>query len=194
VALVFAPGRADMYPVEPLVTVDPGPAGQVLEGEFRPGFFGGVLTVVLKLFQLVRPEIAVFGQKDAQQLALIRRMTADLDLGVAIESVPTVRDRDLLAISSRNVYLSAEERLRARAIPRATWVGFDAARSGPAAVLAATKDALETYGVAVDYVSVVDPATFMPVDEAHTGPAILAIAARVGRTRLIDNVPLTFAE
>ncbi len=194
VSLVFAPGRADMYPVSPQVTVDPGPAGQVLEGEFRPGFFGGVLTVVLKLFQLVRPGIAVFGQKDAQQLALVRRMVADLDLGVRIESVPTVRDPDGLATSSRNAYLSAPERSAALALPRALAAGQDAVALGPAAVLAASKAALGSSGVAVDYLSLVDPATFTPVDGAHTGPAILAVAARVGRTRLIDNVPLTFGE
>jgi pantoate--beta-alanine ligase len=192
VALVFAPARADMYPAEPQVTVDPGPAGQVLEGEFRPGFFGGVLTVVLKLFQLVRPQTAVFGQKDAQQLALIHRMAADLDLGVRIESVPTVRDPDGLATSSRNAYLSAAERIAALALPRALAAGQDAVASGPAAVLAAAKGALGSSGVAVDYLSLVDPGTFTPVDGAHTGPAILAVAARVGRTRLIDNVPLTF--
>ncbi|HLX50483.1 MAG TPA: pantoate--beta-alanine ligase [Streptosporangiaceae bacterium] len=194
VSLVFAPGRADMYPVSPQVTVDPGPAGQVLEGEFRPGFFGGVLTVVLKLFQLVRPGIAVFGQKDAQQLALVRRMVADLDLGVRIESVPTVRDPDGLATSSRNAYLSAPERSAALALPRALAAGQDAVALGPAAVLAASKAALGSSGVAVDYLSLVDPATFTPVDGAHTGPAILAVAAQVGRTRLIDNVPLTFGE
>jgi pantoate--beta-alanine ligase len=192
VALVFAPGRADMYPAAPQVTVDPGPAGQVLEGEFRPGFFGGVLTVVLKLFQLVRPGIAVFGQKDAQQLALIRQMVADLDLGPRIESVPTVRDPDGLATSSRNTYLSAGERSAALALPRALAAGRDAVSSGPAGVLAAAKGALGSAEVVVDYLSLVDPVTFTPVDGAHTGPAILAVAARVGRTRLIDNVPLTF--
>lgn len=191
-ALVFAPGRADMYPSEPQVTVDPGPAGQVLEGEFRPGFFGGVLTVVLKLFQLVRPGIAVFGQKDAQQLALIRQMVADLDLGLRIESVPTVRDPDGLATSSRNAYLSPQERATALAIPRAMTAGRDAVSSGPAGVLAAAKGALDSAELAVDYLSLVDPATFTPVGGAHTGPAILAVAARVGRTRLIDNVSLTF--
>ena len=96
VAAVFAPDRREMYPQATRVTVDPGPAGRVLEGEFRPGFFGGVLTVVLKLFQLTRPDIAVFGRKDAQQLALVRQMVADLDLGVRIEAVDTVRDADCL--------------------------------------------------------------------------------------------------
>ena len=101
------------------MTVDPGPMGQVFEGEFRPGFFGGVLTVVLKLFHVIRPDVAVFGEKDAQQLALVRRMVSDVDLGVAIASVPTVRDADGLATSSRNRYLSAADRAVALALPRA---------------------------------------------------------------------------
>ena len=117
--LVFAPSAAEMYPGgKPAVTVDPGPAGQVLEGEFRPGFFGGVLTVVLKLLHLTRPAIAVFGQKDAQQLALVRRMVTDLDLDVVIEPVPTARDADGLATSSRNRYLSAADRAVAPAAAR----------------------------------------------------------------------------
>jgi pantoate--beta-alanine ligase len=194
VAMVFAPTRRDMYPASPLVTVDPGPAGQVLEGEFRPGFFGGVLTVVLKLFMLVRPDVAVFGEKDAQQLALIRRMVADLDLGVAIEPVPIVRDPDGLATSSRNAYLSAPERAIALAIPAAMAAGRNAAAGGPTAVLRAARRVLGQGAPApsVDYLSLVHPETFQPVGEEHTGPAVLAVAARVGRTRLIDNVPLSF--
>jgi pantoate--beta-alanine ligase len=121
---VFAPSAAEMYPGgPPQVTVDPGPAGQVFEGEFRPGFFGGVLTVVLKLFHLIRPDVAVFGEKDAQQLALVRRLVADTDLGVAIEAVPTVRDPDGLATSSRNRYLSAADRELALTLPRALRAG-----------------------------------------------------------------------
>jgi pantoate--beta-alanine ligase len=198
VALVFAPGRADVYQAEPLVTVDPGPAGQVLEGEFRPGFFGGVLTVVLKLFMLVRPDVAVFGEKDAQQLALIRRMATDLDLGVRIEPVPIVRDADGLATSSRNAYLSGPERATALAIPAAMAAGRDAAGDGPTAVLTAARRALGrppgpgAPALSVDYLSLVHPETFLPVGEEHAGPAVLAVAARVGTTRLIDNVPLTF--
>jgi pantoate--beta-alanine ligase len=202
VALVFAPGRPDMYPSGPLVTVDPGPVGQVLEGEFRPGFFGGVLTVVLKLFMLVRPDIAVFGEKDAQQLALIRQMVTDLDLGVRIESVPIVRDADGLATSSRNAYLSGPERATALAIPAAIKAGRAAAGDGPTAVLTAARKALGRAtgpgrghdggpALTVDYLSLVRPGTFQPVGEEHAGPAVLAVAARVGSTRLIDNVPLT---
>ena len=127
VALVFAPGDAQMYPREQLITVDPGPMGQVLEGASRPGFFTGVLTVVLKLFQLVGPQIAVFGEKDAQQLALIRRMTEDLCLGVEIASVPTVREPDGLAVSSRNAYLTEPEHATALALSRALQAGRQAA-------------------------------------------------------------------
>jgi pantoate--beta-alanine ligase len=197
VALVFAPGRPDMYPSDPTITVDPGPAGQVLEGEFRPGFFGGVLTVVLKLFMLVRPHVAVFGEKDVQQLALIRQMVADLDTGVRIESVPIVRDPDGLATSSRNAYLSGAERATALAIPAAMAAGREAARGGPEAALGAARRVLDpggpgAPGLTVDYLSLVDPRTFLPVGGEHTGPAVLAVAARVGGTRLIDNVPLTF--
>jgi pantoate--beta-alanine ligase len=194
VAAVFAPTRRDMYPTSPLVTVDPGPAGQVLEGEFRPGFFGGVLTVVLKLFMLVRPDVAVFGEKDVQQLALIRRMVADLDLGVAIESVPIVRDPDGLATSSRNAYLSGPERATALAIPAAMAAGRDATGGGPTVVLRAARQVLErgAPALSVDYLSLVHPESFQPVGDDHTGAAVLAVAARVGRTRLIDNVPLTF--
>ena len=122
--LVFAPSVAEMYPGgKPEVTVDPGPAGQLFEGHFRPGFFGGVLTVVLKLLHLTRPAIAVFGQKDAQQLALVRRMVTDLNLDVVIEPVPTVRDADGLATSSRNRYLSAADR---------RWRSHCRGRCGPA--------------------------------------------------------------
>jgi pantoate--beta-alanine ligase len=194
VAMVFAPGQHDMYPSDPQVTVDPGPAGQLLEGEFRPGFFGGVLTVVLKLFQLVRPDAAVFGEKDAQQLALVRQMVTDLELGVAIESVPIVRDDDGLATSSRNAYLSAAERATALAIPAAIVAGREAAAGGPAAVLAAAARELRPAApaLAVDYLSLVDPRTFRDVAGDHTGPAVLAVAARAGNTRLIDNTRLNF--
>ena len=129
---MFAPSVREMYPQEQLIRVDPGPTGQILEGEFRPGFFHGVLTVVLKLFSLVRPDIAVFGQKDAQQLVLVRRMCADFGLGIEIEAVPTVRAADGLALSSRNKYLSAEERAVAPVLYRALSAGAAAAAAGPA--------------------------------------------------------------
>ena len=193
VRAVFAPSAAEMYPGgPPRVTVDPGPAGQVFEGEFRPGFFGGVLTVVLKLFHLVRPDVAVFGQKDAQQLALVRRLVADTDLGLAIEAVPTVRDPDGLATSSRNRYLSAADRELALTLPRALRAGQARAASGDAdsaaAALAAAQEVLRGEpALAVDYVAVVDPCTFGP---AGPGPALIVAAVTVGGTRLIDNVPV----
>ena len=187
--LVFAPAAAEIYPGGPAeVTVDPGPAGQRFEGEFRPGFFGGVLTVVLKLLNLARPAVAVFGQKDAQQLALVRRMVTDLNLDVVIEPVPTVRDADGLATSSRNRYLSAADRAVALALPRALRAGQAEARGGADAVLAAARDVLAAQpALAVDYVALVDPGTFGP---AETGPVLLVAAARAGATRLIDNMAL----
>jgi pantoate--beta-alanine ligase len=187
--LVFAPTAAEMYPGgRPEVAVDPGPSGQRFEGEFRPGFFGGVLTVVLKLLNLTRPAVAVFGQKDAQQLALVRRMVTDLNLDVVIEPVPTVRDADGLAISSRNRYLSAADRAVALALPRALRAGQVAAAGGADAVLAAARGVLAAQpALAVDYVGLVDPGTFGP---AETGPALLVAAARAGATRLIDNMAL----
>ena len=208
-AAVFAPSAAEMYPGgRPEVTVDPGPAGQVFEGEFRPGFFGGVLTVVLKLLHLTRPDVAVFGAKDAQQLALVRRMVADTDLGIEIESVPTVRDPDGLAISSRNRYLSAADRSAALAISRALRVGAAAAGAGrdASAVLAAAQEVLRAEpALAVDYVAVVDPRTFGPVQRGPVqrgpvqggpvqgGPALIVAAATAGGTRLIDNMPVALA-
>ena len=190
--LVFAPSAAEMYPGgKPEVTVAPGPAGQILEGKFRPGFFDGVLTVVLKLFSLTRPDAAVFGQKDAQQLALVRRMVSDLDLGVVIESVPTVRDADGLAVSSRNAYLSAGDRTRALALSRALRAGAARAADGARPVLAAAGEVLAASpALAVDYLELVDPATFGPVPAGRAGPAVLVVAATVGGTRLIDNVPV----
>jgi pantoate--beta-alanine ligase len=201
VRAVFAPSAAEMYPAgPPQVTVDPGPAGQVFEGEFRPGFFGGVLTVVLKLFHLVRPDVAVFGEKDAQQLALVRRLVADTNLGVTIEAVPTVRDPDGLATSSRNRYLSAADREVALTLPRALHAGQaraivsisgDAAadaHSAAAAVLAAAREVMRGEpALAVDYVAVVDPRTFGP---PGPGPALIVAAVTVAGTRLIDNMPV----
>ena len=200
VRAVFAPLAAQMYPGgRPEVTVDPGPMGQVFEGEFRPGFFDGVLTVVLKLFHLIRPDVAVFGEKDAQQLALVRRMVSDTDLGLAVESVPTVRDADGLATSSRNRYLSAADRAAALALPRALRAGQARAAAGDAAgdgqsgdaVLAAAREVLAAEpALAVDYVAVVDPRTFAVAGPGHAGPALIVAAVTAGGTRLIDNVPV----
>jgi pantoate--beta-alanine ligase len=198
VELVFAPGDAQMYPRQQLVTVDPGPMGQVLEGASRPGFFTGVLTVVLKLFELVRPQIAVFGEKDAQQLALIRRMVCDLDLGIQIASVPIVRDPDGLAVSSRNAYLAPRERATALALSRALRAGLEAAQAGPDAVLAAAQRVLDRAMEAdpplvPDYLALVEPDTFTPVKPGYADEALLLVAARVGSTRLIDNMPLVLS-
>jgi pantoate--beta-alanine ligase len=194
-AVVFAPDRAEMYPAEPMIRVDPGAVGQLLEGSSRPGFFVGVLTVVLKLFEVIRPDVAVFGQKDAQQLALVRRMAADLDLGVQIAAVPIVRDPDGLAISSRNAYLSGEERLTALALSRGLAAGAAAAAGGPAAVLAAARAELDQAAAAdpplvLDYLALVDPVSFTVVGGGHRGQALLLVAAKVGTTRLIDNAPV----
>jgi len=192
---VFAPSVAQMYPREQLITVDPGPMGQVLEGASRPGFFTGVLTVVLKLFELVQPQVAVFGEKDAQQLALVRRMAGDLELGVTIAAVPTVRDPDGLAVSSRNAYLSAAERRTALALPGALRAGREAQEAGPEAALKAARAVLAEAATAepplvTDYLALVDPGTFVPVPAGYAGDALLLAAARVGSTRLIDNVQL----
>lgn len=191
VGLVFAPGVREMYPDQQLVTVEPGPAGEILEGEFRPGFFRGVLTVVLKLFNLVRPDVAVFGQKDAQQLALVSRMVADFALGIQIEAVPTVRDADGLALSSRNKYLSSSERKVAPALHQALAAGEAAAARGPRAVLDAASQLISDVPalIDVDYIALVEAGTYEPVrNDDFSGAAVLAIAARLGSTRLIDNV------
>lgn len=191
VGLVFAPGVREMYPDQQLVTVEPGPAGEILEGEFRPGFFRGVLTVVLKLFNLVRPDVAVFGQKDAQQLALVSRMVADFALGIQIEAVPTVRDADGLALSSRNKYLSSSERKVAPALHQALAAGEAAAARGPRAVLDAASQLISDAPalIDVDYIALVEAGTYEPVrNDDFSGAAVLAIAARLGSTRLIDNV------
>jgi pantoate--beta-alanine ligase len=203
VDLVFAPGASAMYPQAQQVMVDPGPAGEILEGEFRPGFFHGVLTVVLKLFGLVRPDIAVFGQKDAQQLALVRALVADFALGIAIEAVPIVRAADGLALSSRNKYLSPDERAVAPVLHHALCAGAANAPGGPGAVLRAAQAVLDAAAAAhpagvsprVDYLALVEGRSYRPVrhDEVEFhGDAVLAIAARVGATRLIDNVIVAF--
>jgi pantoate--beta-alanine ligase len=197
VSAVFCPDRLQMYPTEPLVTVNPGPVGRLLEGKSRPGFFDGVLTVVLKLFQLISPDVAVFGAKDAQQLALVRQMVIDLDLGVRIEAAPLHRDPDGLATSSRNVYLSPAERASALALPRCLQAAVAAAVGGPSAALAAARAVLEAAALAspylqLDYLALVDPVSFAEAPADYHGLATLLVAAKVGTTRLIDNVSLQF--
>jgi pantoate--beta-alanine ligase len=191
--LAFLPSDAEMWPTPPEVRVQVGGGlAERLEGQHRPGHLDGVATVVAKLLHLVGPSRAYFGQKDAQQLATIRRMVADLAFPNQVVACPTVREPDGLAVSSRNAYLSPDERRRATALHRALEAGRAAFRAGgdPAAVEAAARELLEgTPGVEPDYVALVEEATFEPVKQAEPGQ-ILATAARVGRTRLIDNVIL----
>ncbi|MBP5869019.1 pantoate--beta-alanine ligase [Streptomyces scabiei] len=238
--VVFAPSADEVYPGgEPQVRVTAGPMGERLEGASRPGHFDGMLTVVAKLLHLTRPDVALYGQKDAQQLALIRRMVRDLNFGMDVVGVPTVREDDGLALSSRNRYLSTEERRTALALSQALFAGRDrhaaqealrararevpatraraealsaigesraaadahamakSAPGGPAAVRAAARLVLDEARrmkppLAVDYLALVDPSDFTDIPDDFTGEAVLAVAARVGTTRLIDNIPLTF--
>jgi pantoate--beta-alanine ligase len=187
VDLVWVPQVEDVYPYgSTQVTVQPGPLGDVLEGGVRPGHFAGVLTVVAKFFNLVHPDRAYFGQKDYQQLTLIRRMADDLNVGVEIVGVPTVREPDGLALSSRNVYLSAEDREHALALSRALFAGRAAGPDGAIAVITeATAVLAGEPGITVDYLELRN-ANLGEIPE-H-GPARLLVAARVGSTRLIDNV------
>ncbi|HET8599047.1 MAG TPA: pantoate--beta-alanine ligase [Segeticoccus sp.] len=192
VELVFAPTPDVVYPEgDPGVRMSAGPLGEVLEGRSRPGHFDGVLTVVAKLLHLTRADRAYFGQKDAQQLLLIRRMVRDLDFPVEVVSVPTVREGDGLAMSSRNTYLTPSDREAALSLSRALRAGADAAVEGPSAVRRAARSVLVAEPlVLVDYLVLVHPTTLQDVPEWYHGEALLAVAARVGTTRLIDNQPL----
>jgi pantoate--beta-alanine ligase len=185
VDLVFAPDRDEMYPGgEPEVRVHAGRLGGILEGASRPGHFDGVLTVVCKLLLLTRADLAFFGEKDYQQLALIKQMTWDLEIPVDVRGVPTVREPDGLALSSRNRYLTTEQRRAALTLSRALREG--AAQADADSVRAvASKILSESTGIAVDYLALTDPA-LGPAPFA--GPARLLVAARVGTTRLIDNM------
>jgi pantoate--beta-alanine ligase len=191
VDLVFAPDEREVYPGgAPQIRVTAPTLGSVLEGAHRPGHFDGVLTVVVKLLQQLRPDVALFGEKDAQQLALIRRLVRELDLPVRIVGVPTVREPDGLARSSRNALLSPVERARAAALSRALAAGAARAADGPEAVRRAAADVLERApGVAVDYLALTDP-ELGELPPGYAGPALLLLAARVGATRLIDNMQL----
>ncbi len=192
VDVLFAPDLATMYPHgDPTVTVSAGAIGDVLEGAHRPGHFDGMLTVVLKLMHLVQPDVAFFGQKDAQQLIAIRAMVRDLDLPVSIVPVPTVRDVDGLALSSRNVHLTDDERERALSLSRALNAARAAADGGASKseALAAGREILAAAaGVDVDYLEALDPGDAQPVPEDYRGDVVIAVAAHVGQTRLIDNV------
>ena len=189
VDVVFAPSADEVYPGgEPQVTVEPGPLGALLEGAVRPTHFRGVLTVVAKLFGLVQPDLAVFGQKDYQQLVLIRRMVADLCLAVDVVGAPTVREDGGLALSSRNKYLSADDRVSALALSRALSAAVAAGADGGDHALAAAHAVLQsTAGVDIDYVALTSP-DLGPAPAA--GEARVLVAARVGSTRRIDNMPL----
>ncbi len=191
VDLVFAPTPDVVYPGgDPAVRVAAGALGDRLEGAHRPGHFDGVLTVVAKLLHLTRPEVAVFGEKDAQQLALIRRMVRDLDFPVTVRGVPTVREKSGLALSSRNTYLSGSDRGAAGSLNHALTAGAAAAGGGAGAVLAAARSVLAAQpALSVDYLALVDDESWADADRT-TCAARLLVAARVGSTRLIDNVPI----
>ena len=185
---------AEIYPAGRQISVTAGAIGSVLEGAFRPGHFDGVLTVVLKLLNIVRPEIAVFGRKDAQQLACIRRMVLDLNLDTDIVGAPIVREADGLAMSSRNRFLSPAERTSALVLNAA--LKEAELEATPAEALAAAErvlaKAVGTGEIELDYVTVVNAATMAAVPDDYRGPALAMVAATVGTTRLIDNVELSF--
>jgi pantoate--beta-alanine ligase len=190
VALVFAPTPDVVYPTPPQVTVQAGPRAGHLEGASRPGHFDGVLTVVAKLFNLVAPDLAVFGEKDYQQLALIRQMVHDLDVPVHVVGAATVREADGLALSSRNRYLSTEERDAALALSRAlTAAAMEPTSTKVKASAQAVIDAEPR--LRLDYLRLVDAETLEPVSRTFAGAARLLVAAYAGNTRLIDNVALT---
>ena len=192
VAILWAPEVETMYPDGPKATLKAGSAAKGLDGAVRPGHFDGVVTVVARLFDQVRPDVALFGEKDYQQLAVIRQMVAAEKLGAEIIGVPTQRDADGLALSSRNAYLSEEERTAARALPRALGEAAQAIADGAdiAEALEKARARLESAGFdPIDYVALHDAETLAPVTKL-TRPARLLAAAKLGRTRLIDNLPV----
>lgn len=189
VDLLWLPPVEAMYPAGFATTVSVGGVSDGLDGAARPGHFDGVATVVTKLFNQVRADIALFGEKDFQQLAVIRRMVTDLDMGIEIVGVPTQRDDDGLALSSRNLYLAPEDRAAAVALPRALGVAAGAIEKGgdPAAALAQARASLTAAGFTVDYVTLVDAETLSEAIDPSRPMRLLA-AARIGSTRLIDNI------
>jgi pantoate--beta-alanine ligase len=195
VDIVFVPSVSDLYPAGRQVTVHGGALGSILEGHSRPGHFNGVLTVVLKLFNIIRPRVAIFGEKDAQQLACIQRMVIDLNLALEIVGAPIVREPDGLALSSRNIFLTVGERAVARSLSAAlekaaTQGSVPSARAAAYEVLdrAEAEPCFE-----LDYATIVNPSTFAEVPDDHVGPATFVVAARVGGTRLIDNTTINLA-
>lgn len=194
VDVAFLPTDEDIYPRTPLVRIDPGPVATILEGATRPGHFAGVLQIVHKVFNLVHPDMAYFGQKDAQQLALVRTMVDDLNMGIDIRPVPIKRDESGLALSSRNSYLSEAERQQALALSSALRHGRELAEAG--AGVAEVRESVRgelvgAEGVRLDYLHLVDPATFQQMDDNAHGEGLLVTAAYVGSTRLIDNMEVT---
>ena len=192
VDLVFAPTPDVIYrDGDPGVRISAGPLGNVLEGQARPGHFDGMLTVVAKLLHLTRADSAYYGQKDAQQLLLIRRMVRDIDFPATVVSVPTVRESDGLAMSSRNTYLTESDRQTALCLSMALRAGAAAAAEGPSAIRRAARSVLVREPLAlIDYLVLVHPSTLEDVPEWYRGEALLAVAGRVGTTRLIDNMPI----
>jgi pantoate--beta-alanine ligase len=190
--VAYVPEARDVYPAGYQTTIEVRELARGLCGPFRPNHFAGVATVVCKLFNVVRPDVALFGEKDYQQLAIVRRMVIDLDMGIEIVGVPIVREADGLAMSSRNAYLSPAERARALSLSRALFAARDAAAGGQAAadIVADAHAALDTDRV--DYVELVDAESLQPVTDLAR-PAVLAVAAFIGRTRLIDNVRIAAA-
>jgi len=195
VELVFAPSVDEMYPGGASGTrVTAGAVGSLYEGRSRVGHFDGVLTVVSKLLNIVQPHFVLFGQKDAQQVFLVKRMVRDLDFPVGVEVVATVRDSDGLALSSRNRFLDARELRAARGLSMALEAAESSADRGIDAVLAAAQSVLMGEAlVFLDYLAIVNPDTFLPVDDNHHGKAVVLVAARVGTTRLIDNTMIYLA-
>lgn len=194
VDIVFVPSDADMYPPGFSSWVDVQRMTERLEGASRPGHFRGVATVVTKLFNIVRPSRTYFGQKDAQQVAVIKRMATDLDVDIEIVVVPTVREEDGLAMSSRNVYLGSEERRAATVLFRALTLADRLSRGGErdaGEIRRRMTSLIEQEPLAgIDYISIADPQTFQELDLIDR-PALACLAVRIGNTRLIDNMPLT---
>ena len=189
VEIVFAPTAAAMYPDGLRTTVQPGPLAAELEGAARPTHFGGVLTVVLKLLQIVRPDRIFFGEKDYQQLVMIRQMVADLNVGVDVIGVPTVRESDGLAMSSRNRYLDSAQRELAATLSAALLAGMHNAPAGAQAALTAARAVLDAVpAISVDYLELRDPGLGPAPLEGFEGSGRLLVAARLGKTRLLDNI------
>lgn len=185
VELVFAPEQDELYGPDPQISIDPGPLGHELEGAVRPGHLAGMLTVVAKLLNIASPDLALFGEKDYQQLVLIRRMARELDFGARIQGIPVVRDAEGLALSSRNSYLGEQQRQAALALSAALAAGAHAGAAGPDAVLEAANEVLASQPeLRLDYIRLLGTELGPPPEE---GEARLLIAATVGETRLIDN-------